>query len=62
MDRMRTSITIKKLADRNNMKGKCGACEFKGICGGCRARANIYSQDPFSQDPMCAYKPKKWNT
>ncbi len=29
MDRMRTSEPIKKLADRNNLKGKCGVCEFK---------------------------------
>ena len=39
MDRMRTSEAIKKLADRKNLKGKCGICEFKNICGGCRARA-----------------------
>ncbi len=58
MDRMRTSETVKKLADKNNLKGKCGICEFKTICGGCRARALIYSKDPLNQDPMCAYKPK----
>jgi AdoMet-dependent heme synthase len=58
MDRMRMSETVKKLADKNNLKGKCGICEFKTICGGCRARAFIYSKDPLNQDPMCAYKPK----
>ena len=58
MERMRTSETIKKLADKTNLKGKCGICEFKTICGGCRARAFIYSKDPLNQDPMCAYKPK----
>ena len=58
MDRMRSSETIKKLANRDNLKGKCGICEFKMICGGCRARAFIYSKDPLNQDPMCAYKPK----
>jgi len=59
MDRMPKSRTIKKLADRSNLKGKCGKCEFKSICGGCRARANIYSKDPLNQDPMCVYKPKQ---
>jgi radical SAM protein with 4Fe4S-binding SPASM domain len=58
MDRMRTSEAIKTLADRKNLKGKCGICEFKNICGGCRARAYIYSKDPLNQDPACAYRPK----
>jgi AdoMet-dependent heme synthase len=60
MDRMRTSKELVKLADRNNIKGKCGICEFKGICGGCRARAYIYSKDALNQDPMCVYKPTNW--
>lgn len=60
MDRMRTSQELMRLADRGNLKGKCGVCEFKGICGGCRARAYIYSKDNLNQDPMCAYKPKAW--
>ena len=59
MDHMRISEAIKKLADRNNLKGKCGACEFKSICGGCRARAYIYSKDSLNQDPACVYRPKK---
>ncbi len=58
MDRMRSSKMVKGLADRSNLKGKCGRCEFASICGGCRARAKIYSKDPLNQDPMCAYNPK----
>ncbi len=57
MDRMRTSQPLKKLANRNNLKGKCGACEFKTICGGCRARAYIYTKDSLNQDPACVYLP-----
>jgi AdoMet-dependent heme synthase len=57
MDRMKTSKIIKQLADRANLKGKCGLCEFKNICGGCRARAYIYYNDPLNQDPMCVYVP-----
>jgi len=62
MDRMRTSEAIKRLANRNNLKGKCGICEFKNICGGCRARAYIYSKDSLNQDPVCAYQPKSKKT
>ena len=62
MDRMRVSDKLKVLADRSNLKGKCGICQFKNICGGCRARAYIYSKDPLNQDPACAYQPKKAQT
>jgi len=58
MARMRSSELVKRLADRNNLKGKCGACEFNTICGGCRARAYIYTGDMFAEDPLCPYKPK----
>ena len=27
------------LRDRANLKGKCGRCEYREVCGGCRARA-----------------------
>jgi radical SAM protein with 4Fe4S-binding SPASM domain len=57
MDRMPKSKVLKKLADRNNLKGKCGICEFKNICGGCRARAYIFSKDSLNQDPACVYMP-----
>jgi radical SAM protein with 4Fe4S-binding SPASM domain len=59
MVRMRNSERLKWLANRANLKGKCGICEFQPVCGGCRARAYIYSKDPHNQDPACAYLPKK---
>jgi radical SAM protein with 4Fe4S-binding SPASM domain len=62
MDRMRQSDRLKMLADRSNLKGKCGICQFKTICGGCRARANIYTKDPLNQDPACVYQPQKAKT
>ena len=58
LNRIRTSDIVKRLADPNNIKGKCGICEFNTICGGCRARAYIYSGDMFAQDPLCPYKPR----
>lgn len=58
MARMRNSELVKRLAERSNIKGKCGVCEFNPICGGCRAKAYIYYGDMFAEDPCCPYKPK----
>lgn len=33
------SGVLKTLRDFNNLKGKCGVCEYREVCGGCRARA-----------------------
>jgi len=55
---MQTSDFTNKLRDRRNLKGKCGVCEYREICGGCRTRAEIYTGDIFASDPACAYVPK----
>jgi radical SAM protein with 4Fe4S-binding SPASM domain len=47
-----------KLRDKSNIKGKCGVCEYREICGGCRTRAEYYTGDLFESDPACAYIPK----
>jgi len=36
--------------------GKCGPCEYKKACGGCRARAYFYYDDFMAQEPWCSYK------
>jgi len=59
MARIRNSELVKKLADRRNIKGKCGICEFNAICGGCRASAYIHTGDMFAADPHCPYQPKR---
>lgn len=41
------------LRDRSQLKGYCGECDFKYICGGCRARAFAYNNDILSSDPGC---------
>jgi radical SAM protein with 4Fe4S-binding SPASM domain len=43
--------------DKNNLKGKCGICEYKHICGGCRTTALFYTNDIHGSDPRCAYIP-----
>ncbi|HEY7364682.1 MAG TPA: radical SAM protein [Methylomirabilota bacterium] len=37
--------------------GRCGACEFAKVCGGCRCRAYATSGDYLAEDPACAYQP-----
>jgi radical SAM protein with 4Fe4S-binding SPASM domain len=57
-DELQTSEFALKLRDRNNLKGKCGVCEYREICGGCRTRAEMYTGDIFASDPACGYIPK----
>ena len=45
------------LRDSSNLKGKCGRCEFRDLCGGSRARAWATTGDVFASDPFCAYQP-----
>ncbi len=39
------------------LKGKCGICEFKAACGGCRARALSVNKDVLAEEPYCIYQP-----
>lgn len=47
------------LRDLSSLKGKCGLCEFKALCGGCRARALAMTGDPLGEEPFCTYQPKR---
>jgi radical SAM protein with 4Fe4S-binding SPASM domain len=53
-----TSPFFSKLRDKNELKGKCGVCEYRELCGGCRTRAQVYTGDIYESDPACAYVPK----
>ena len=37
--------------------GRCGKCEYRQVCGGCRARAQAETGDLLGEDPSCAYEP-----
>jgi len=41
------------------LKGRCGRCEFREICGGSRSRAYCLTGDPLESDPWCAYEPRQ---
>lgn len=43
--------------DPARLGGACGACEYRVVCGGCRARAYAASGDPLAEEPDCAYQP-----
>lgn len=54
----RESPYFKALRDYDNLKGKCGICEYKQVCGGCRARAYALTGDYLEEEPYCIYVPK----
>jgi len=46
------------LRDTDNLKGKCGCCEFRNVCMGCRARAFAATGDYLDEEPFCVYQPR----
>lgn len=57
VDVYRQSDVFTKLRDSANLKGKCGVCEFRELCGGSRSRAWSVTGDAFASDPICTYMP-----
>jgi len=55
------SDTFLSLRNFNNLKGKCGRCEFRKVCGGCRARAYEATGDFLAEEPLCNYQPVSGN-
>lgn len=54
----RHSPLFVSLRDSSRLKGKCGICEFREICGGSRARAYALTGDPLAEEPCCVYEPR----
>jgi radical SAM protein with 4Fe4S-binding SPASM domain len=46
-----------ELRNPDLLGGKCGLCEFKKICGGCRARAYGMTMAYLDEEPFCTYEP-----
>lgn len=53
----RESELFRTLRDPSLLKGKCGQCEFRAVCGGSRARAYAMTGDYLAPDPSCPYIP-----
>lgn len=47
-----------ELRNPDLLRGKCGICQFKTLCSGCRARAYGVTGDYLAEEPFCAYEPE----
>jgi len=56
-DVYRGSDLFRALRDPDRLKGRCGRCEFRRICGGSRSRAYALTGDWLQTDPWCGYQP-----
>ncbi|AGN02778.1 Radical SAM domain protein [Salinarchaeum sp. Harcht-Bsk1] len=61
VDVYRDADLFERLRDRSELRGKCGVCEFKHVCGGSRSRAFATTGDPFAADPLCPYVPEGYD-
>lgn len=57
VDIYRHSELFRSLRDYSRLKGKCGLCDFREVCGGSRARAYAVTGDIHESEPYCAYLP-----
>jgi radical SAM protein with 4Fe4S-binding SPASM domain len=55
------SPIFRDLRNTSMLAGKCGACEFKEICGGSRSRAFALTGDLLAEEPCCVYMPKGYD-
>jgi AdoMet-dependent heme synthase len=58
-DIYRHSALFRELRNPNLLRGKCGVCEFRSICGGSRARAYAMTGDYLGEEPLCNYQPRR---
>ncbi len=54
------SSLLNDLRDKDKLKGFCGRCPYRYVCGGCRARAYGYFGDPLAPDPGCILNSSYW--
>ena len=52
------SPLFQALRDLHRLEGKCGVCEYRRLCGGCRARAYSLTANYMAQEPYCIYQPR----
>jgi len=55
------SPVLQQIRNLDNYKGKCSYCEYRHLCGGCRARAYAMTGDYLESEPFCIYQPRKIN-
>lgn len=58
VDVYREHPVFRALRDPSRLRGKCGRCPYKAVCGGSRSRAFAATGDYLASDPACAYIPE----
>jgi radical SAM protein with 4Fe4S-binding SPASM domain len=53
-----SSKLFAELRDPGVLEGKCGCCEFKLVCYGCRARSYGMTGNWKGEEPFCVYEPR----
>lgn len=53
----REAPLFQDLRDSDLLEGRCGLCEFVGVCGGSRSRAYALTGNPLAEEPFCTYEP-----
>jgi radical SAM protein len=53
----RNASLFQALRDPSQLEGRCGFCEFSGVCGGSRSRAYAMTGNPMAEEPFCTYEP-----
>ncbi|MDP7289044.1 MAG: radical SAM protein, partial [Phycisphaerae bacterium] len=54
-----TSPLFCEMRDLDSYHGRCGYCEYRKVCGGCRARAHALTGDYLGEEPFCTHQPTK---
>jgi radical SAM protein with 4Fe4S-binding SPASM domain len=61
VDIWKNSEVMQSLRERHDLKEHCGSCDYKNVCGGCRARAYAYFNDIKAPDIVCIYNLRAYN-
>lgn len=59
VDAYRTAPLFRALRDPTRLRGRCGRCRWREVCGGSRARAFALTGDPLGEEPTCSHRPRK---
>lgn len=54
-----TSPVFLEMRNEDGYGGRCGVCEFRRVCGGCRARAFAMTGNYLAEEPFCTYEPRR---
>jgi len=61
VDIWKNAEVMQSLRERHDLKEHCGSCDYKNVCGGCRARAYAYFKDINAPDIGCIYNLRAYN-